>query len=94
MWFYKFWLISSLICGCILYISSKAIGAKLKREGFETKLIKYSFFEKLQNYIYIIIPFFNILLILVCLFAGEEVERKVKEKIIKINKEQANEFRI
>lgn len=76
----KFWLVCSIICICVAYISCKALNSKLKREGYKINMIKYSFFERLQIFLYLIIPLFNILMIFVFLFGMDSIVEKLKRE--------------
>lgn len=80
MWFLKFWLICSIICIIVAYISCKALNAKLKREGYKINTTKYSFFERLHIFLYLIIPVFNILMIFAFIFGMDSIVEKLKRE--------------
>jgi hypothetical protein len=64
----------------MLIITEEAAVARMKREGVYYKESK-SVFEVIQSFFPVLIPFFNILLILIVIFKYEEVYKMAVDKM-------------
>lgn len=76
-WF-MFWLISSTVCIILTLLVSMAMTAELKRE-YTWKKSKTSIPETIMIFIKCFIPFYNILIILICLFGHDMTKKKLLE---------------
>lgn len=86
MWFLWFYLISLGICIFVMVTMGIATKNKIKREFPDLKIKKRkSFSELICAFFPFMIPFVNLVLLLVCIFQQEKV---MKETIKRIKKEQ------
>jgi uncharacterized membrane protein len=67
-----------MVSAAVYIISSKAIKAELKREGYTSKN-KSSVWELLQASLYLIIPVFNIILAVLVLLMFDYFKEQVKQ---------------
>lgn len=92
MWFLYFWAISTVCCIILALNLGNAIVKKFKKDGVSFKFEKTSFSERLINWFPIILPFINILLIILSYFMFGTIYDRMKEKQIKKIKETNNEL--
>ena len=78
----KFYLISTVLCWSVAFISSKAMDAKLKREGKKRIKVNYSVFEKTQTLLPLLIPIANIFLALIFIFMFDEICKRAETELI------------
>lgn len=90
MWFLWFYLISIAVCIIVLLTFAKAITNRLKREFPELKIKKNkSFSELICAFLPFMIPFVNLILLVVCIL---QQEKTIKETIKNVKKDQENEI--
>ena len=81
MWFLWFYLISTGITLLFLFIISWSVSCKLKRDKIKTN--KSSFIEIISVTLPYLIPFLNIIFILIGILNQNKVYEKIKNKTIR-----------
>ena len=82
MWFLWFWLISSACCEIALVLVAYAIKGRLMREipKLQEREVLGSWKGRLKSLLIMLIPFLNILIALVMLFAYDSIYSNLKER--------------
>lgn len=86
VWFY---IIGTTLCYIIISIIASSVEEQLRQTNMLSKIKKINTKTviKISSYLPFLIPFINIILVLIAIFAQEEVLKKVKQKIENENKE-------
>lgn len=85
MWFLWFWLISSACCEIALVLVAYAIKGRLMREipKLEEREVLGSWKGRLKSLLVMLIPFLNILIALIMLFAYDSIYSSLKERFLR-----------
>ena len=77
MWFLQFYLISVALCVVVLIIVAKSIKNRIERKYKNFKTQRTSASEVLSAFLPYLVPFINLVLLLVLIFAQNEIEEKI-----------------
>lgn len=83
----EFYIYSTVVSLLVIIIATRAIKARLIREGYEARNKSYSLWERVNAFLPFFVPIINVIIALVCVLNTEKLYEKTKENLKLINSE-------
>ena len=78
-WFWKFWIISSVVCVLVIITLSMSIEASIKRK-YSVKEQKYALSEHIAALLPALIPFYNVLVAISAIIFVDKAKDRILEQ--------------